>query len=89
MYAVLVKVRIDPTRLEEARKALQEEVVPRAKAVPGFVKGTWFGDSESGHGLVLVDSEEQAQYMAGMVTANPGEPAQIESVKVFQVHAEA
>jgi len=41
MHAVVGQVNIDQSREEEARKALSEIVVPTAKAMPGFVGGTW------------------------------------------------
>ncbi|MDQ3485961.1 MAG: hypothetical protein M3445_11230 [Actinomycetota bacterium] len=88
MHAVLVKVRIDPGRYEEAMQGLRENVVPGAKGAPGFVKGTWFGDTESGHALVVFESEAHAQQMAGMVTSEPEDPVQVEDVRVFEVHAE-
>ncbi len=89
MHAVLVKVRIDPARYDEAMQGLRENVVPMVKGAPGFAKGTWFGDTETGHGLVVFESDAQAQQMAATVTSDPGDPVQVEDVQVFEVHAEA
>ncbi len=89
MYAVLVKVRIDPARHDEALSGLHDGVVPRAKSAPGFVRGTWFGDQEVGHGLVLFQSEEQARSVASTAASAPGDPVQVEDVRVYEVNAEA
>jgi len=89
MHAVFVRVRIDPARYDEAMKGLRENVVPGAKGAPGFVKGTWFGDTESGHAVVVFESDTQAQQMAAMVISDPGDPVQVEDVRVFEVQAEA
>jgi hypothetical protein len=89
MYAVLVTVRIDPARAQESLDDLATHVVPQAKAAPGFVKGTWCGDHESGHGMILFDSREHAEQMTTMNGPPPEAPVQIESVKAYEVHAEA
>ncbi len=89
MFAVLVKVRIDPARHAEALTGLHEGVVPQVRSAPGFVRGTWFGDETSGHGLMVFDSEEQASHMAGLVSSSPDDPVQVMDVHVYQVNAEA
>jgi hypothetical protein len=89
MYAVLVKVRIDPARHDEAISGLHDSVVPQVKSAPGFVRGTWFGDQEAGYGVVLFQSEEQARSMATTVASAPDDPVQVEEVRVYEVNAEA
>ena len=89
MHAVFARVRIDPARHDEALSNLREQIVPQVKGAPGFVRGTWFGDTTKGHGVVVFESEEQAQQMAGMVTTPADDPVQIEDVQVYEVHAEA
>lgn len=89
MYAVLVTVRIDPARHGEALAGLHDGVVPQAKSAPGFVRGTWFGDQHSGHGLMVFQSEDQASQVAGMVSSAPDDPVQVIDVHVYQVNAEA
>ncbi|WP_448614407.1 hypothetical protein [Modestobacter sp. URMC 112] len=90
MHAVFISVRIDPARHEEAINThLRESVVPNVKGAPGFVRGTWFGDTTTGYGVTLFESEEQAQQMARMVTDSPDDPVQVEDVKVYEVTAEA
>ena len=41
MHGVIVQVRIDSSREEEARSTLHDVVVPRARALAGFSSGTW------------------------------------------------
>jgi hypothetical protein len=89
MHAVLVKVQIKSGRYDEAIQSLQTNVLPQVTGAPGFVRGTWFGDHETGHGLVVFESEQQAQAMAGMVSAEADDPVEIQDVKVYEVHAEA
>ena len=88
MHAVLVKVRIKSGRHDDALQGLQSDVVPRAKEAPGLVKGTWFGNKETGHGLLVFESEEQAQQVAGMITAGDDDPVEIEDVHVYEVNAQ-
>ena len=89
MYAALVTVKLDATRPEDIMKNLHESVVPRSKQAPGFVRGTWFGDGKRGHGLILFESEKQAQDMASHASMDPASPVQIESTAVYKVNAEA
>lgn len=89
MHAVLVTVQIKSGRHSDAMQTLQTSVIPKVKAVPGFVRGTWFGDQETGHGVVLFENEQQAQHMAGMVAAEADEPVKIQDVKVYEVNGEA
>lgn len=89
MYAVLVKVRIDPSRHAQAQSGLHADVVPQVQKAPGFVRGTWFGDQEDGYGVTVFESEEQARQVASMVTSAPDDPVQVEDVHVYEVHAEA
>lgn len=89
MHAVIVTVRIDPSREQDAMDGLNTHVVPNAKASPGFVRGTWCGGDGAGFGLVLFDSREHAEAMAAQAGPPPGSGAQIESVRTLEVRAEA
>ena len=90
VHAVFISVRIDPARHDEAVNThLRESVVPTVKGAPGFVRRTWFGDTTTGYGVAVFQSEQQAQQMASMVTTSPHDPVQIEDVKVYPVTAEA
>jgi len=89
MHAVLVKVRIKSGRHDEAMQHLTSNVVPEVKGAPGLVRATWFGDTETGHGLAVFESEEQARQMAGFVSAGDEDAVEIQDVKLYEVHAEA
>ena len=88
-YATLVKIKVKPGRSADALKGLTEDVVPMVKQAPGFLKGTWVGDDQSGYGLVVFASEQEARQAASMVSASSDDPVQIESATVYQVNAEA
>ncbi len=87
-HAMLVKASIVPGRREESIRSLNEHTIPWVKQVSGFISGTWFGDDKYGYGLVLFTSEEQARHAASMVSAEAGDPVQIESVTVYEVTAQ-
>ncbi len=89
MYVVLVHVTILPGRHDEAMATLRDHIVPMTKGAPGFVRGTWFGDEQSGNGLVVFDSEDSARAMSAQVTSGPDDPVRVEDVQVYEVHAEA
>jgi hypothetical protein len=91
MHAVLVSVRIDPDRADEAEKMLHEQTVPRASSFDGFVKGYWAraADGTRGRGTLVFESEAQAKAATEQIVQPPGSPTTIESIEVFEVVAEA
>ena len=93
MHAVVGQVKIDQSREEEARKALSEIVVPTAKAMPGFVGGTWCRalQDDRGTSVLLFESEEAARAAAEQMRQGPppGTPATFVSADVFEVVAQA
>ena len=89
MYAVLVKVTIEAGRRDEAMAGLRDRIVPMCKGAPGFVKGTWFGNEQSGNSLLVFESEDAARAMSAQVTSGPDDPVSVEDVQVYEVHAEA
>ncbi len=58
------------------------------KEAPGFVRGLWFGDDTSGHGVVLFDTEEQARQGLQEVGSKVS-TATVTSSEVLRVHGEA
>jgi hypothetical protein len=66
MHAVIVEVDASGAEREEALRRLREEIVPRIKEAPGFQSGTWLmlNQDAKGMGLVLFDTEENAQAAA-------------------------
>jgi Antibiotic biosynthesis monooxygenase len=92
MHAVVGEVKIDPSREEEARKALSEIVVPRAKLMPGFVGGTWCRALQDNRGIsvLIFESEQAANAAAEQMREGPppGTPATFVSADVFEVIAQ-
>ena len=93
MHAVVGQVKIDQSREDEARKTLNEIVVPTAKAMPGFVGGTWCRSIEDDRGVsvLLFESEQAAHAAAEQMRQGPppGTPATFVSADVFEVVAQA
>lgn len=63
MYGVVAEFTMDRAWDEEHRRALEEDVIPTTRKVPGFVSGYWMGDptSTKSYVLTLWDTEEQAR----------------------------
>lgn len=93
MHGVVVTVEIDTRRLDEANELLNTFTVPTVKQVPGFISGTWMrsADGTQGRGVVLLESEEAANAMAGQAAQGPpeGAPVKFISAEVFEVLAQA
>jgi hypothetical protein len=88
MYVMSVRVNIheDPKRSDAY---LHSDVVPMAKALPGFVKGMWFGDDETGNGALVFDTREHAEGAAATVSSPPDGEVMIRDVAVYELKAEA
>jgi hypothetical protein len=93
MHAVVGQVKVDTTREDDARKLLAEFVVPSAKALPGFQSGCWARalNADTGHSLLVFDSEEHARAAAERISEGPppGAPVTFASVTVCEVVAQA
>jgi hypothetical protein len=93
MHAVVGQVRIDTSREDEARKLLDEFVVPTTKEMAGFKGGHWARavDADTGHSMLLFDSEENARAAAARIAEGPppGAAATFVSATVCEVLAEA
>ena len=94
MHGVIVEVRIDPNREEDARRMLHEMVVPMAKGLDGFASGTWLRalEGDGGRGVLLFESEESARAAAEQIRSEgpaPGVPVALETVEAYEVLAQA
>jgi hypothetical protein len=94
MHGIIVEVRVDVSREEEARRMLREMVVPRAKAHPGFAAGYWLRAVQGDmlRSIQVFESEDAAQSAAGRIRSEgplPGAPVTLESVDVYEVLAQA
>ncbi len=75
---------------EKARKGLESELIPAIKQAPGFVRGLWFGNANQGHGLVVFESQKQAEQANQAVDAgSKSVGARVVSSEVYPVHAQA
>ena len=93
MYAVLVQVDVDASRMDEATQVLEGFVVPTVKAMPGFTSGTWMRslDGSQGRSTLLFESREAAEAAAAQVAEGPpaGAPVTFRSADVVEVLAQA
>jgi len=93
MYAVVGHVTIDPGRMDEAEKMLNERVVPTVRAAKGFVSGTWtHSDDGEGVSIATFESEKDAQALVAMMQSMPapdGSPVTIDSTVIYRVAATA
>ena len=94
MHGVIVQVKIDQNREDEARKMLQDVVVPSAKALDGFVSGTWLRalQGDQGISVLLFESAEGARAAAAQIRSQgppPGVPVTMENVDACEVLVQA
>jgi hypothetical protein len=81
-------VTIADGKFDEARKALEEQVLPMVKSAPGAIAGYWLAP-EDGHGwsIVLFETEEQARQTAPPAGSHPTEFATVDRVDFREVVA--
>lgn len=94
MNLMLVSLKLDPSRIEEVDRHLREDVVSWATRQTGFVSGQWLRrvDGQQGLGLVVFDTEEQANAAADGPRSQPsvqGRAWNTENVAVFELVAQA
>jgi hypothetical protein len=89
MHAVVVKVSIQDA--DDARKVLDEQVVPRVSSAPGFVAGywVWADDRSNGQSMIVFESEEAARAAADQIRATIPDSVTLESADVREVVASA
>jgi hypothetical protein len=87
-HAVLIQVTLDPDSDREHRHAiLNDFVIPEAKALPGFEKGTWMNDGVgTGTSVVTFDSEENAR--SALTALTPAGGPRVISSAVCEVEVE-
>ena len=91
MYAIVANVNIAPGQLAAARKALDEQVVPRVKQAPGFVRGYWTvrEDSTQGTSMTIFRTKQDADNAVAMLRNTPPPPGvSLNSAEVREVVAE-
>jgi hypothetical protein len=63
MHAIVGIWSADESRREEQQRALRADVIPGTAGQPGFVRGYWMRDAETGklHTLAIFDTEPHAR----------------------------
>ena len=94
MHTMVVRMSIDPPRVEEFARHLREDIVGWAKSQPGFLSGQWLrsADGSDGMGVVVFESEDAAEAAAKGPRNFPGDEARawnIEGVIVYEQLASA
>lgn len=87
MHAIVVRVTIN--NQEAGEKALREQVVPRVSGAPGFVAAYWTRRDNSGLSMLIFESEEAAQALAGQIESPDPDAITMEGVEVREVVAHA
>jgi hypothetical protein len=93
MHAIVVHVKIDPSRQDEAERMLHEEVIPSVKQAPGLVGAYWLRseDGSQGYSVMLFDDKDAAQNAIDLnpPQAPPDSPVQLAGVEIHEVLAQA
>jgi hypothetical protein len=86
-HAVVIRVKLDPNSDIEHRHAiLNDFVIPEAKALPGFQRGTWMNDGAgTGTCVVVFDSFDNARSAVGSLTPAQGPPVIESGVQEVEV----
>jgi hypothetical protein len=88
-HAVVIQVKLDPDGDRVHRHSiLHDIVIPEARALPGYQKGTWLNDGAgTGTCVVTFDTEDQARAAVGPLTPAAGPP--VITCGVYEVEVEA
>lgn len=92
MYGVIIDVKVDLNREEEARNMLNNMVVPRAKTHEGIAAAYWLRDMNGDilRALQLYDTRANALETAKLIGSQgppPGAPVTLVSVNTYEVIA--
>lgn len=90
MHAIVVKVELpEGSTIEEGRRELEANTVPRVKQTPGFVAAYWLAPPTGRDGLsfVVYEDEQSAKKAAEMVSVPEG--MKLVDVQVREVAASA
>jgi hypothetical protein len=92
MHALVVTVRIDPARGDEARQMLETQVVPMSRERPGFTAGYWLRsqDGTRGTSIELYETEAAARAIADSAAQSPPDaPVTLDGFEILEVVASA
>jgi hypothetical protein len=93
MYGIIIDVKVDPNREEEARHMVNSMVVPTAKTHQGILTGYWLRDMDGDilRSIQLYDTEANARETAERIRSQgppPGAPVTLLSVTSYEVIAQ-
>ena len=93
MHGVVIDVKVDPNREQEARDMLNNIIVPRAKTHQGIINGYWLRDVKGDilRTIELYDTEANANELAERIRSQgppPGAPVTLVSVNTYDVIAQ-
>ncbi len=88
-HAVMVQVTLDPNSdIKHRHTILNDYVIPEAKALPGFQKGTWMNDGVgTGTCVVVFDTKDNTN--SAVTTLTPAAGPAVISSRVYEVEIEA
>jgi len=89
-YMLVTTVEFADDDTNASRGFLSDQLIPIAKALPGFQSGTWTRAGRKGLGAVIFDTEANAQ--AGVATLQERRPADAPSItsnEIYEVMGQA
>ena len=84
MYAVVFQVDMKPSWEGDVEAEL-DHLTEQVKAVPGFVRGTWASDGNTGISFILMENEESAKQMMGDRSIPPEASVTFRSAGMYEV----
>jgi len=87
MHAVVVRVSIKD--VEDATRALEEQVVPAVSQAPGFVAGYWTRKDNGGLSMIVFESEDAARTASERIRDGVPDSVDLDGVEVREVVANA
>ena len=94
MYARLTTIQGNPSKIDDAIRIIDNDVVPAVKMLPGFKNGYWFADRTSGRLLALTLFETEKDLLGSdekmskvRTTATEKLGGEVKSVERFEVLA--
>jgi hypothetical protein len=83
MHAVVVRSTVHD--VEQGRKFLKEEAIPRLSQVPGFVAAQWVKlDDDNGTSMLTFESEHAARTAAEQLRTSPP-PSSVVTINTIEV----
>lgn len=95
MYALVSVWTMAEGRLDDQLRGLHDQVVPRARKLPGFVAGYWTRDRVTGkaHGLGVFENEADARHLKEFIEGDTKRAAEAgmtyDSLAIVEVLASA